>query len=193
MKRNLFLFLILGVLIYEVFNIVTKRKLSTGPQYNKLFKTQNKNENTISKSIISNKRTQEIWEKYNRMTLDFSQQNDFIKSINELSNKIGLTQIQIKPKKLKEDKSLLIFPVNIEIEADYNKIYNFVKAIENIPLFIRVENLSIQHKNNLNAKILIHVQVMKSKEERFCEVSKKTLSLTILNTPQSSLKDPFVQ
>ncbi|MBI5416570.1 type 4a pilus biogenesis protein PilO [Candidatus Poribacteria bacterium] len=189
MKKQVLLFLIFSIIAYEIYNIVTRRPLSTGTQYKKVFEKEK-----VSNAVLINAKTREVWENYRQNAVKLKDKENLINYLNKLALKNGILNMKIFPEEIIHEQNLLVLPIKIEMQTEYNRALNLIKSIENTPIYAIIDNLSMQYEKNNKIKIKINlkVQMLEDGYERYSSTYLKYFSsIPDMALISSSVRNPF--
>lgn len=86
---------------------------------------------------------------YSKMIPSIKEKDEFLNYLlNLTAAKYGITFTNIESQKEFKVDNIYFVSKQVQFSADYNTIGNFVKDIENSPVFVEVSHLSLTKKNN---------------------------------------------
>ena len=67
-----------------------------------------------------------------------------INHLDNLSKKSGIKNLAIKPGEIKKENNLVIQPVEINLNAEYENIFNYIRFLENSGQVIKIKELKLK-------------------------------------------------
>lgn len=84
--------------------------------------------------------------------------SSIISLLDNSAEKSGSKIINIDPREAEEKNDLYFQPIGIVLNADYEKIFNFVRFLENSERVIRIKNLTLKEKESKHLIVNIELE-----------------------------------
>ena len=119
----------------------------------------NEQEQKLGEITIRNNR---LKDEINSIVSDYEENKNISSILNELNGIASASKVKItniKPEKIEKDKNLWLQPMEINIESNFDGIYNFVRMMENSSKVIVVKSIDIRSIKTLSGYLNSNVNI----------------------------------